>query len=389
MSLNLNKATWERVTFGNAIESVTERVDNPATAGVDRYVGLEHLDPGVMTVQRWDTPDKVAAQKLRFRPSDVIFGRRRAYQKKVALAEFEGICSAHALVLRARPGLIDPSFLPVFLSSDYFLDRAIEISVGSLSPTVNWRDLKGQEFVLPPLDEQKRIAELLWAVEHVRRSLRELQLHLLAVHVSAADEVLDAVEAEAGRVPLTNLVREVITDGVREKGADVDGGVPYVRVSDMTKPQLGIDGMLRMASGLAQTNRSSRMCEGDLVMALRSKIGLCHVIPPDLDGCNIAQGVAKIAPDFNLVSAAYLYEVLMAPRTQLELDRIAKGTTIREVGLRALRSFTIPLPKDRVAQDAIVERFQTMRRSASRVEDELDEVERVRAGIMLEVFGGK
>ena len=56
-------------------------------------------------------------------------------------------------------------FLPVFLSSDYFLDRAIAISVGSLSPTVNWRDLKVQEFDLPPLDEQKRIADLIWAVE--------------------------------------------------------------------------------------------------------------------------------------------------------------------------------------------------------------------------------
>ena len=159
MSLNLDKSAWKRVAFGDVIESVTERVDDPSQSGVDRYVGLEHLDPGVMTVQRWDTPDKVEAQKLRFQPGDVIFGRRRAYQKKVALAEFEGICSAHALVLRARPDHIEPAFLPVFLSSDYFLDRAISISVGSLSPTVNWRDLKTQEFDLPPFDEQKRIAD--------------------------------------------------------------------------------------------------------------------------------------------------------------------------------------------------------------------------------------
>lgn len=171
MSLDLDKSTWQRVPFGDLVESVTDRVDDPSKAGVDRYVGLEHLDPGVMTVQRWDAPDKVEAQKLRFRPGDVIFGRRRAYQKKVALAEFDGICSAHALVLRALPERIDPTFLPVFLSSDYFLDRAIEISVGSLSPTVNWRDLRIQQFKLPPLDEQKRIAELLWSIERHRLAL--------------------------------------------------------------------------------------------------------------------------------------------------------------------------------------------------------------------------
>lgn len=174
MSLNLDKGTWTRVAFGDVIESITDRVDDPSSAGVDRYVGLEHLDPRVLTVERWDTPDKVAAQKLRFQPGDVIFGRRRAYQKKVARADFEGICSAHALVLRAKPDSIDPNFLPVFLASDCFLDRAISISVGSLSPTVNWRDLKVQEFGLPPLDEQKRIAELMWAVERQRYSAMDL-----------------------------------------------------------------------------------------------------------------------------------------------------------------------------------------------------------------------
>lgn len=116
MSLNLDKSGWTRVAFGDVIESITERVDHPSETGVDRYVGLAHLDPSVMVVQRWDSPDKVEAQKLRFYPGDVIFGRRRAYQKKVAMAEFEGICSAHALVLRAKPGRMHPNFfagLPV------------------------------------------------------------------------------------------------------------------------------------------------------------------------------------------------------------------------------------------------------------------------------------
>ena len=203
MALSLDRSSWKRVAFGDVIENVTDRVDDPSEAGVDRYVGLEHLDPGVMTVQRWDTPDKVEAQKLRFQPGDVIFGRRRAYQKKVAFAEFEGICSAHALVLRARPDYIDPDFLPVFLSSDYFLDRAIEISVGSLSPTVNWRDLKMQEFDLPPLDEQKRIADLLWVIEHHREALR--------AQAEAADAAL--------RLTRASLVNDVKTEAVKAEEA--------------------------------------------------------------------------------------------------------------------------------------------------------------------------
>jgi len=227
MSLNLDKSTWKRVAFGDVIDSITDRVDNPSEAGVDRYVGLEHLDPGVMTVQRWDSPDKVEAQKLRFQPGDVIFGRRRAYQKKVAKAEFEGICSAHALVLRGLPDYIDPEFLPVFLSSDYFLERAIEISVGSLSPTVNWRDLMVQEFDLPPLDEQMRIAKVIWAVERHARALAVLQV------AAEVDEAVDGLgrllfDSRAAEWPTVRFVDAVkVSSGAFLPAKDmVQGEIP-------------------------------------------------------------------------------------------------------------------------------------------------------------------
>src|SRR5437773_1368913 len=114
--------------------NVTDRVDNPAEAGVDRYVGLEHLDSDSLRIRRWGTPDEVEATKLRFRPGDIIFARRRAYQRKLGVADFEGICSAHALVLRAREDMVEQDFLPVFMQSDTFMNRALQISVGSLSP---------------------------------------------------------------------------------------------------------------------------------------------------------------------------------------------------------------------------------------------------------------
>ena len=76
--------------------------------------------------------------KLRFRKRDIIFGRRRAYQRKLAVAEMDGICSAHAMVVRAKSSMALPEFLPFLMMSDRFMNRAVEISVGSLSPTINW-----------------------------------------------------------------------------------------------------------------------------------------------------------------------------------------------------------------------------------------------------------
>lgn len=83
------------------------------------------------------------------------------------MAEFGGICSAHAMVIRARPDKVLPEFLPFLMMSDRFMNRAVEISVGSLSPTINWTTLKLETFDLPPLDQQRRIAEILWAVDDV------------------------------------------------------------------------------------------------------------------------------------------------------------------------------------------------------------------------------
>lgn len=157
---------WRIVRFGEMADSITDRADNSAEAGVERYVGLEHLDSDSLRLRRWGKPTDVEATKLRFKPGDIIFGRRRAYQRKLAVADFEGICSAHALVLRAREDTVAKEFLPLFMQSDSFFERAIMISVGGLSPTINWKTLAVQEFALPPKDEQRRIAEVLWAAEH-------------------------------------------------------------------------------------------------------------------------------------------------------------------------------------------------------------------------------
>lgn len=162
MSTQSLKPGWRMVKFGDIAHNVGVRVD-PADAKTDVYVGLEHLDPSTLHLRQWGHPSDVTGQKLAFKKGDVIFGRRRAYQRKLAVAEFDGICSAHAMVVRAKPKMILPEFLPFFMQSDMFMERAIEISVGSLSPTINWKTLKVQEFPLPPIDEQKRMGEILWA----------------------------------------------------------------------------------------------------------------------------------------------------------------------------------------------------------------------------------
>ena len=146
------------------------------------YLGLEHLDSGSLKVTRYGSEVAPIGEKLIMRKGDVLFGKRRAYQKKVAIAPFDGIFSAHGMVLRPKEDVIDKEFFPLFISSDYFLDAAIKISVGSLSPTINWRDLKELEFELPDLDTQRRLAAVLWSMNEIMDSYKEL--------IKATDELV-------------------------------------------------------------------------------------------------------------------------------------------------------------------------------------------------------
>ena len=164
--ITIDKTGWKKWRFDEFAQNISERVE-PSQTDLDIYVGLEHIDPDTLHLNRHGHPSDVEGTKLRFYKGDIIFGRRRAYQRKTALATTDGICSAHAMVLRAKEDVVDPSFFPFLFHSKQFIDMAITISVGGLSPTINWKDISKQEFLLPPKSEQKRLAELLWAADEM------------------------------------------------------------------------------------------------------------------------------------------------------------------------------------------------------------------------------
>ncbi|PMM12462.1 hypothetical protein BCT61_05420 [Vibrio breoganii] len=161
---NLDKSNWKTYRFDEIAKNISERID-PNNTDLKVYVGLEHIDSESLHIKRHGTPDDVNGQKLKFYKGDIIFGRRRAYQRKAGIATWDGFCSAHALVLRANPDVIDPALFPFFMHSDLFMNRAIDISVGSLSPTINWGTLKHQEFLIPPIEMQKGLTDLFTSLD--------------------------------------------------------------------------------------------------------------------------------------------------------------------------------------------------------------------------------
>lgn len=157
---------WQTVKFGEIAKEVKATTNDPVEDGLEFYVGLEHIDSQSLRLQRKGviSEDNTTFNK-RFSPGHILFGRRRAYLKKAAVADFEGICSGDITVIEAVPGMIVPEFLPFIVQSDMFFDWAVKNSAGGLSPRVKWKSLAEFEFSLPPLDRQKEILKVLEKAE--------------------------------------------------------------------------------------------------------------------------------------------------------------------------------------------------------------------------------
>ena len=140
-----SKANWPRVRFGDVVQNLNETESDPAEAGVERFIGLEHLEPGSLHICTWGDVANGTTFTRRCRPGQLLFGKRRAYQRKAAVTAFDAVVSGDIYVLTPKNERLLPEFLPFLCLSESFIQHAVGTSVGSLSPRTNWSSLASFE----------------------------------------------------------------------------------------------------------------------------------------------------------------------------------------------------------------------------------------------------
>ena len=161
-----DKSKWKSFRFDELVTNRVEKV-TPKDSGLEFYIGLEHLESGSLHIKNFGETSSLIGDKLTIYRGDIIVAKRNAYLKRASLCHIDAVASAHSFVLKMNKDNVDERFFPFFLISEYFWDRAIKISVGSLSPTINWKSIAKQEFLLPPKAQQAELADLLWALDEV------------------------------------------------------------------------------------------------------------------------------------------------------------------------------------------------------------------------------
>jgi type I restriction enzyme S subunit len=341
---------WRVVRFDEMAQLVNDRVDNPSEAGVERYVGLEHLDPESLKIRRWGSPDDVEAQKLRFQPSDIIFGKRRAYQRKLAVADFEGICSAHAMVLRAREETVVKDFLPFFMQSDTFFERALSISVGSLSPTINWKTLASQEFTIPPKNEQRRFAELLWSADDAIQHYEESIVGQNKLGNTLSRDLFDMNDATPA-IPLSDT-GTWLSGGTPSRARQEfwNGNIPWASPKDMK-----VDVLSRTEEGVSEegVKSGSKLIPKDSILIVVRGMILAHTFPVAITGRPLAfnQDMKALIASEEFIPKYLFYWLKDKANDILSLASESSHGTKR---LPTETLFRIPVPKPSIQEQSKV-----------------------------------
>lgn len=368
------KVGWTRVRFGEVVRLAKETCKDPVAAGIERVIGLEHLEPGDLRVRSWAQVADGTTFTTRVRPGQVLFGKRRAYQRKVALADFDAVCSGDIYVFESsNPERLLAELLPFICQTDAFFEHAVGTSAGSLSPRTNWSSLAAYEFALPPLEEQRRIVNLLRIAHLTAERHREAAN---AARVALSRQELDLVLPRGIRFNFDSTLASV-PDGweavtIRELcnfssdltigpfGSNLlssdysgrKGGIPVIFVRDIRPNRFNYMSDCFVSEEKAKELRAHQANPGDLLVtkvgvpeSMGVPPGLAAVLPDDAPLWVITADVVRARLNRSRVEPRYVARLLNTAWGRQQTWRISPGSTTRfKMNLGNFSAIRLPIP---------------------------------------------
>lgn len=372
-----------RYRFDQIAENSTAK-KKPEESDRGRYVGLEHLDPGTLEVTRWGAEVTPKGDKLLMKKGDVLFGRRRAYQKKVGIAPFDGIFSAHGMVLRPKADVVDPMFFPFFISSDIFLDEAIRVSVGSLSPTANWKDLRTLEFDLPSPGKQRELAGILSEAESLKGHYRKM--------LTTSDDVVKSQFVEMFGDPIDNTFHKPIASfsdlgkwqsggtPARSNTSYFEGGIDWYSAGELNGFHLR-SSIEKITIEALNQSAAKLYPAGSLLVGMYDTAALKMGVLDKAAASN--QACACLIPN-DSVLVEWLYTAISIMKPHLLSQR--KGCRQKNLSLKMIKGFNLPIA-DKAEQRDFAVFFHSVDKSKFAVQKALDELNATTKKILNQELG--
>lgn len=385
------KSGWRRVKFGDVVRLSKARCADPLAEGVERYVGLEHLEPGDLRIRNWgNVADGVTFTSV-FQPGQVLFGKRRAYQRKVAVADFSGVCSGDIYVMETKDAqVLMPELLPFICQTDAFFDHAVGTSAGSLSPRTNWTSLANFELNLPGPEAQRLILTALSScslLEDEYASANKCAINLLGSHANAifADRKYELVQFE--RV----LTRQP-QSGIYKAPEFLGSGTKIVNMGELFGFDVIADSIEMKRMELTREEVAKyKLTSDDLIFGRRSIVlegaGKCSMVAALQEPVIFESSILRVTVTPELVLPKFIFEWLRSPRGIQQITRIRSVTTVAGITGSDLKKIAVPVMPI-AEQLAISDELSSMRASVSAISQRQAANRHLKKTILEKLLGG-
>lgn len=370
---------WKHVKFGDIAEQISIRV-NPEVGDEKSYIGLEHLDSGSLKVKCWGSDVVLKGQKLAMHKGDILFAKRNAYLKRVAIAPFQGIFSAHGMVIRPLEGVVIPDFLPYLMQSDVFMNRAIAISEGSLSPTIKWKTLREQVFSIPSLAEQKKKVNVLKRIDTAIYSHEEI--------VVSSEKLIQTLLIDSlykSELPIRtfgSLCSIIDPNPSHRYPKSTERGVPLLSTENFDgedsysfdKASFVSDDVYKEQLGRCNYTKD------DIVFARKGRIGFARFYGEEVK-C-FSHTIALIKANKEIVSPDFILYLLRSIKTLANIRNMMNSNSgVPTLGLKTLSDLKVPFPTLE-QQEKIVSSLKHLQLAAASSTKSIQELKAVKSVIL-------
>lgn len=346
---------WRWAKLDAALEIDNQGI-RPAAGTIYRYIGLENIEGGLGDFIEIPEVDgqQIGSGKYIFGERHILYGKLRPYLNKVALPEFDGICSTDILPLLPKSGM-SKEYLAYWLRSKEFVDYATQYATGTKMPRLGPDRLQAAPIPLPPTGaEQERIVEVLRQADAIRRKRAEARRLADQIISSTFRKYFEKTELE--QKSLGSLLFSTPQYGTSERANSLREGYPVLRIPNVLSGELDISD-LKFVPGLTDKQKNKLLVSPSDILLVRTNgnrdyVGRCCVVPNDFGQDMVfASYLMRLRPDPNQVLPEYLDSFLRTEeaRTQM-LRKIPTSAGNYNINAKNLSSITIPVPAKDIQQ---------------------------------------
>lgn len=352
MHLNIDRSSWKKVRLGEVAFEYSKRINNPSKSEFDRFVGSSNIGQWDFRVKSWESTDSVTSAMKLFEPNDYLLVRRSLYasdfRERAPRAHFHGVCSGDILTIKENPELISDGFLVGVLNSPNLWKFVVANASGSITRRIKWSDLANYEFLLPPKDQQAKLAELLWAMDEV--------VEKYSININKCDDLLKSFaekELCSKKYPreylAKGLIKIIAGKSLNGKNIPAKGFQKGVLKVSAVGPKGFVSSENKILDNQDEFLEKFQIRKGDVLITRANTVelvGRTCLVEKDYPNLMLSDKTLKLKFNEELVEGRFLSEILRTNESRAQIESFATGTggAMKNISQNEIESILIPFP---------------------------------------------